>query len=157
MWPWHLTYFLKTFSLAYNFWTVRATCIYSFDISHEYFMRQDLSVGTNIFYPVTLTLKFGLFFENLNLAYNFWTVSSKALISLELAIIEGFVFHKHTLFYLTSRTRTSATDPPPPQPPPPFPLSGSENLHPHSTCLYIQWRCKFLETPVWGYKSFLER
>ena len=33
-----------------------------------------------IFYPVTLTLEFDPFFENFNLAYNFWTVGAKALI-----------------------------------------------------------------------------
>ena len=30
-----------------------------------------LSMGTKIFYPVTLISKFSLFFENFNLAYNF--------------------------------------------------------------------------------------
>ena len=37
-------------------------------------------MGTIIFYPVTLTLKFDPFFENFNLANNFWTVSAWALI-----------------------------------------------------------------------------
>ena len=37
-----------------------------------------LSVGTIIFYPVTLTLEFDPFFENFNLANNFWTVSARA-------------------------------------------------------------------------------
>ena len=36
-------------------------------------MCKDLSGGTIIFYPVT-------FFENFNLAINFWTVSARALI-----------------------------------------------------------------------------
>ena len=99
------------------------------DISYEYFLWLDLSVGTIIiypvtltlefdpflkiltlvitfekwglelryltwifpvvrpflgyhyfFYPVTLTLKFNPLFKNFNLAYNFWTVSARALI-----------------------------------------------------------------------------
>ena len=37
-------------------------------------------MGTIIFYPVTLTLEFDPFFENFNLANNFWTVSARALI-----------------------------------------------------------------------------
>ena len=37
-------------------------------------------MDTIIFYPVTLTLEYDPFFENFNLAYNFWTVGAKALI-----------------------------------------------------------------------------
>ena len=37
-------------------------------------------MGTIIFDPVTLTLEFDPFFENFNLAYNFRTVSARALI-----------------------------------------------------------------------------
>ena len=37
-------------------------------------------MGTIIFYPVTLTLEFDLLFKNFNLANNFWTVSTRALI-----------------------------------------------------------------------------
>ena len=37
-------------------------------------------MGTIIFYPVTLTLEFDPFFEIFNLAYNFRTVSARALI-----------------------------------------------------------------------------
>ena len=40
----------------------------------------DNSLGTIIFYPVTLTSEFDPFLENFNLANNFWTVSAKALI-----------------------------------------------------------------------------
>ena len=36
-------------------------------------------MGTIIFYPVTLTLKFNPFFKNFNLANNFWTVGARAL------------------------------------------------------------------------------
>ena len=34
-------------------------------------MRQDLSFGTNIIYPLTLTLEFALFFENFTLLITF--------------------------------------------------------------------------------------
>ena len=37
-------------------------------------------MGTIIFYPVTLNLEFDPFFENFNLANNFWTVRTRALI-----------------------------------------------------------------------------
>ena len=37
-------------------------------------------MGTIIFYPVTLTLEYDPFLENFNLAYNFGTVSVRALI-----------------------------------------------------------------------------
>ena len=47
-----------------------------FDISHKYSLWQDLSVGTN---NCDLGLEFDLL-ENFNLAYNFWTVSVRALI-----------------------------------------------------------------------------
>ena len=40
----------------------------------------DNPLGTIIFYPVTLTLEFDPFFENINLADNFWTVSARTLI-----------------------------------------------------------------------------
>ena len=36
--------------------------------------------GTIIFNPVTLTMEFDLFFKNINLANNFWTVSARSLI-----------------------------------------------------------------------------
>ena len=39
---------------------------------------QDIFVGTNIFDPVTLTMEFGLLFENSNLVNNFSTVSARA-------------------------------------------------------------------------------
>ena len=35
---------------------------------YEYLLWQDLFEGTNIFYPVPLTIEFGLLFENLNLS-----------------------------------------------------------------------------------------
>ena len=41
---------------------------------------RELSVGTNIFYPTTLTLEFGLIFENFNRVNNLLTVSTSALI-----------------------------------------------------------------------------
>ena len=53
---------------------------YSFDILHEYSLWSDLSVGSIIFDLVILTLEFDPFFENFNLANNFWTVISRALI-----------------------------------------------------------------------------
>ena len=37
-------------------------------------------MGTIIFDPVTLTLEFDPYFENVNFANKFWTVSSRALI-----------------------------------------------------------------------------
>ena len=45
----------------------------SFDSSNEYFLWQDLSMGTIIFYPLT-------FFLNIHLANYFWAVSARALI-----------------------------------------------------------------------------
>ena len=50
---------LWNFNFAYNFWTASAR---AFDISHKCSLWQDLSFGTNIFYLVTLTLEFDLFF-----------------------------------------------------------------------------------------------
>lgn len=50
------------------------------NISYDYSLRQDLSVRNNIFYFVTLTVGFSLSFENKNLANNFLTVNSRALI-----------------------------------------------------------------------------
>ena len=41
---------------------------------------EDLSMGTIIFDLVTLTSEFDPLFDNFNLAYNFWTVSARALI-----------------------------------------------------------------------------
>ena len=53
-------------------------------MSHEYSLLkiEDLSVGTNIFDRVTLTLEFDLLFKSLNLANNFWTVSASQEYSL---------------------------------------------------------------------------
>ena len=45
-----------------------------------YSLWRELSVGFNIFYPVTLTLEFYLFLENFNLNYNFLTVNAGAWI-----------------------------------------------------------------------------
>ena len=50
------------------------------EISHEYSLWQDLSVGTNMFDPVTLTLEFGLLFENFHIADNLSTVSARVFI-----------------------------------------------------------------------------
>ena len=50
------------------------------NISYDYSLRQDFSVRNNIFYFVTLTVGFSLSFENKNLANNFLTVNSRALI-----------------------------------------------------------------------------
>jgi hypothetical protein len=53
----------KNFNLSY---------IYEdFDISHEYSLWQDLSMGTTNFDFVTLTLVFDLLIENFNLAVSF--------------------------------------------------------------------------------------
>ena len=52
---------------------------HSFYISHEYFLWQDLFEGTFIFYPVTLTYEFDLFFENFKLAIYYLTVIARAL------------------------------------------------------------------------------
>jgi hypothetical protein len=42
-----------------------------FDISHEYFLRQELSMGTKIFDFLTFTVVFDLLIENFTLGYNF--------------------------------------------------------------------------------------
>ena len=53
-WPWSLIYFLKTFTLLIIFEQCGLELWYS--------LWEDLFMGTNIFYPVTLTLEFGLLF-----------------------------------------------------------------------------------------------
>ena len=54
--------FFENFNLANNFWIVGARALI---FSHEYHMRQELSVSTNGFDLVTLTLVFDLLCENL--------------------------------------------------------------------------------------------
>ena len=48
--------------------------------SNEYSLWQDLSCGYHYFLPCDLDLGFDLFFDNFNLANNFWTVSARSLI-----------------------------------------------------------------------------
>ena len=50
-----------------------------FDILLEYSLWQDLSMNTNVFDSVNLTLAVDQFFENFNLTTNFWAVSARAL------------------------------------------------------------------------------
>ena len=113
--PCDLDLIFEKFNLANNFWTVRAKAlIFHLNIPWDkvpfYLMALTLLrtfelwvlefihftwifvvakslVGTNIFYPVTLTLKFDLFLKNINLANNFWTVSARA-----------FIFHMYILW-----------------------------------------------------------
>ena len=61
-WPWSFTHFMENFNLVNNFWTMSARAL---TFSHEYHMRQEISVSTNNFDLVTLTLVFDLLFENL--------------------------------------------------------------------------------------------
>ena len=60
------------FNLANNYWTVKARALI--------FHMSILSMGTNIFYVVTLTLESGLLFEYYNPVNNIWIVSARALI-----------------------------------------------------------------------------
>ena len=75
-WPWSLTHLKKTITLLITFeqWVLELW----------YFTWVFLVIrpfrGLHYFDPVTLTLEFGPFFENFNLANNFWTVSARALI-----------------------------------------------------------------------------
>jgi hypothetical protein len=50
-----------------------------FHISHEYSLWKDLSMGTIIFYLVTLTLVFDLLNESFNFGCIFWLVGTRAL------------------------------------------------------------------------------
>ena len=74
-WPWSLTYFLKILTLLITFeqWVLEL----------QYFTWVFLVirpfVGTIIFYLVTLTWEYDLFFQNFNLANNFWIVSARAI------------------------------------------------------------------------------
>ena len=53
-------------------------------------------MGTNIFYPVTLTLEFDLIFKNL--ANNFWIVSARVLIfNMSIDCDKTFLFYPVTL------------------------------------------------------------
>jgi hypothetical protein len=71
-WPWCVTYLLKTLTIPLSFeWHV---------LSFECSLWQDLSMGTNRFDFVTLTLVFDLFIQNLSHGYNFWMVCTKTLI-----------------------------------------------------------------------------
>ena len=54
--------------------------VYGFVILYEYLLCQDLSVATKLFYPMSLTLEFGLRFENFKLVNYFLTVSARAFI-----------------------------------------------------------------------------
>ena len=75
-WSWLLTYFWKNLTLAITLNLTR----WGFHISHVYFLWQDIFVGTNFFYLVTLTLTFDLLLKKHNLHHNFWTKSERALI-----------------------------------------------------------------------------
>jgi hypothetical protein len=70
LWPWPLclTYILKTLTLGIS--------LNGFYISHEYFLWQDISMGTTI---LTLALMLDLRIENFNIGYIFWLVATKAL------------------------------------------------------------------------------
>jgi hypothetical protein len=52
---------------------------WDFDISREYPLWQDLSMGTNSFDLVTITLVLDLLIENFNLGYIFWMVDTMNL------------------------------------------------------------------------------
>ena len=70
-------------------------------IFHMSIPCDNFSVGTIIFYPLTLTLEFDPFFY-FNLAYNFWTVSARALIfQMNIPCDETFsrylIFHNLTI------------------------------------------------------------
>ena len=75
-WPWSLTYFLKTLTLLITFeqWVLKL-----WYFKWVYFVTR-LSVGTKIFYLVTLTLEFDLFSKNFNYAIYFSTMNARALI-----------------------------------------------------------------------------
>ena len=77
LWPWpkSLTQFLENFNLANNFLNSEVLELWYFK-----WVFLVTTVGTIIFYPMTLTLEFQLFFENFNLANNFWIVGAWSLI-----------------------------------------------------------------------------
>ena len=73
----------------------------SFDISHEYFLCQHLSLSTNNFYQVTLTLYFVILFENFKFVENFWTVQARILLfHLSILFDKTFCFDPWPLPYL---------------------------------------------------------
>ena len=73
----------------------------SFDISHEYFLCQHLSLSTNNFYQVTLTLYFVILFENFKFVENFWTVQARILLfHLSILFDKTFRFDPWPLPYL---------------------------------------------------------
>ena len=74
-WPWSMTYFLKTLTLLITFeqWVLRLWYFtWIFPVIRPFYGYH------YFFYPVTLTLKFDTFSENLNLANNFLTMSARA-------------------------------------------------------------------------------
>jgi hypothetical protein len=74
-WSWCLTNFNKI-----QPWLYLLIGVYkNFDISHEYFWWQDLSIGTNRFGCVTLTSVSDLLIENLNFGYLICMVDTTAL------------------------------------------------------------------------------
>ena len=72
----HSVLFSETLTLLISFeqWVLELWCF------TWVFLVIRPSRGYHFFYPVTLTLEFDLLFENFNLAYNFWTVTARALI-----------------------------------------------------------------------------
>jgi hypothetical protein len=72
VWPSYLN-----FNHAYIFWMIQ-----DFDVSHEYLLWQVLSVGTNSFdlMNLSLTFVFALLTENFNLGCIFWMVCIRILI-----------------------------------------------------------------------------
>ena len=77
-WPCDLDLSLKFFYLANEF--LNRVLELWIRISHEYFKRQDLSMDTNIFDLVTLTLEFELLFEIFNFVNHIWILRARALI-----------------------------------------------------------------------------
>ena len=90
-WPWSLTHFYKTLTLQITFeqWVLEL-----WYFTWVFFVIR-ASVGTIIFYPVTLTLKFKPFFENFNLANNFWTVSARLFVQNLLTLTFDLFFFWH--------------------------------------------------------------
>ena len=78
-WPSDLDLWLtfKNFNLGHGFLTRRERVFY---ISYVHSLWQDLPTGTNIFYLVTLTLKFDLLLKNFNQGHSFPTRRDRAFI-----------------------------------------------------------------------------
>ena len=76
LWTWSLFHFLKTLTLLITL----KQCVLELWYFTWIFPVIRPFRGYHYFDPVTLTLEFDPFFENLNLAYNFWTVSARVFI-----------------------------------------------------------------------------